>query len=802
MVSQPTVYVLSISDKIIEDLRSSNAAQKYRDVDLLLACGDLPYYYIEEVFENLGVPTFYVRGNHANPVEYSAQGEKIGPSGAVDLHGKFVHYNNLLMAGFEGSLRYKPGPFMYTQGEMWALVLKLAPRLVFNKLVYGRYLDVVIAHAPPWGIHDQPDQVHQGFKAFRWLIKVFKPAYFFHGHIHVYEEDTQTDTVVHHTRVINTYGLQLTEVQAGKKHFEKSQRRPARKSLDTPLDDFRDARLKASVRAILAGITGKSTDLLSFERVRKQLRTGKSYHKGVQEIPIEAIVGSVGRHQDFDRKFFPRQDSDKDRWTRVKKITDSQVPIEPIDVYQIGETYFVLDGNHRVSACRQRGDSHIPAYVTEIETRVPLQPEDRHEDMIIKEQLAKFLEDTKLNETRPIYDFNVSTCGSFRELRNHIAAHKYYYELTHGGKEISFQDAAADWVDQVYIPINQSIWQQGLLRDFPGRTPADLFLWIVDHLAELRESVGWQVAPDKAAASLAERYSLQPGHWLRRIQDKIFPSAGAGLINFGPPPGKRHNLILTPRSEDRLFASILVPLTGDPDKWNALDQALNIAQKENGTVRGLHLIPKDADDHDPKIFRISEEFYKRCDQSGIDGEFVTDSGNIAATISNRGQWNDLIVFDLEHPPEDRPMARLRSGVRMLIQSSPRPVLSVPNLSSMQHGLLAYDGSRKADEAMFLAVYLARNWGIKLSVFTRSPEYEGRQEVYERAKAYIDSREVEVDFVYQPGPTAKSLVRISKQNGCDFLIMGGYGHRPVKEVMLGSTVDHVLRQYKLPVMICR
>jgi Icc-related predicted phosphoesterase len=104
---------------------------------------------------------------------------------------------------------------------MWWHVFSLAPRLMVNRLLYGRYLDVFITHASPWGIHDQPDLPHQGIKAFRWFDRVFTPAYHFHGHIHVYRPDTSLETKFNHTWVINTFGYRLTHIQPGKKDLDR-----------------------------------------------------------------------------------------------------------------------------------------------------------------------------------------------------------------------------------------------------------------------------------------------------------------------------------------------------------------------------------------------------------------------------------------------------------------------------------------------------------------------------------------------------------------------------------------------------
>jgi len=207
------VKVLSVSDVIIPYIYSKSIRGKFGHVDFVLACGDLPYYYQEYIISSLDVPLFFVRGNHDPEVEYSESGNRTYPFGGVDLHRRVLNYKGVLLAGIEGSERYKQrGAFQYTQAEMWQHVWALGPALLYNRLRYGRYLDVFISHAPPWGIHDRTDRAHRGIKAFRWLLKVFKPRYHFHGHIHVYRKDTITETFFEQTRVINTYGCRETEL--------------------------------------------------------------------------------------------------------------------------------------------------------------------------------------------------------------------------------------------------------------------------------------------------------------------------------------------------------------------------------------------------------------------------------------------------------------------------------------------------------------------------------------------------------------------------------------------------------------
>jgi len=205
--------ILSVSDIEIGFIYSPLITQRFQDVDLVIGCGDLPYYYLEYIISLLNVPLYFVRGNHASKIEYGNEGERTYPWGAINLHRSCVcGPGGILLAGIEGSIQYNLGPYQYSQGEMWGMVLSMVPSLLINKLRFGRYLDIFVTHAPPWKIHDMEDRPHKGIKAFRWLIKVFKPAYHLHGHIHVYRNDTVTETLVGSTRVINTYGYREFEL--------------------------------------------------------------------------------------------------------------------------------------------------------------------------------------------------------------------------------------------------------------------------------------------------------------------------------------------------------------------------------------------------------------------------------------------------------------------------------------------------------------------------------------------------------------------------------------------------------------
>ena len=214
---------LAISDKVEDVLYGPGCRLKYSHVDFAVSCGDLPYYYVEYVLTSLDKPLFYVRGNHANKVEYSKSGNRTEPRGAIDLHGRHRKHKELLLAGIQGSLRYNQGDYQYTQSDMYSFVFALAPGFLMNRIRHGRYLDMFVSHAPPFGIHDKPDPAHVGARAFRWLIRTFKPRLHLHGHIHRYHPEDPVRTWVGSTQVVNVYGHQEIDIPA----FERKQERPA-----------------------------------------------------------------------------------------------------------------------------------------------------------------------------------------------------------------------------------------------------------------------------------------------------------------------------------------------------------------------------------------------------------------------------------------------------------------------------------------------------------------------------------------------------------------------------------------------
>jgi len=278
--------------------------------------------------------------------------------------------------------------------------------------------------------------------------------------------------------------------------------------------DFREVRRRAFFEKVLSLLTKRPAKLLPFEEVRRKLRLRSQYYRGLQNIPLDRIVGSVSRYHDFTRSFLPRHDDMRHRWQRVDSLARQGGGLPPIEVYQVGEVYFVKDGNHRVSVARQFGAPTIEAYVWEFPSPVPLTAEDDLDDLLLKQERAEFLEHTKLDQLRPGHGIQFTTPGHYREIEEHIAVHRYYLGLEQG-REIPYEEAVTSWYDNVYMPMVRAIREQKVLEEFPNRTEADLYVWIMNYRHFLSERYGQSVDLEKAARGYADDFGQR---WVQRLR--------------------------------------------------------------------------------------------------------------------------------------------------------------------------------------------------------------------------------------------------------------------------------------------
>ncbi|MBV9279708.1 MAG: metallophosphoesterase [Chloroflexi bacterium] len=195
-----SITILAVADQVDRLLYDHFRPERWRHIDLLLSCGDLPPDYLDFLCSSLDVPVLYVRGNH--DAAYGADRY----AGCENVHGKIVTYRGLRIAGFQGCRRYNNGDLQYTEAEMRHIVWRTKLRALRTGPPH-----IVLAHAPPAGYHDSADPCHRGFECFTQLIHTWKPMCFMHGHVHAYERVEQV-TQVGPTRVINPYPYRVIEL--------------------------------------------------------------------------------------------------------------------------------------------------------------------------------------------------------------------------------------------------------------------------------------------------------------------------------------------------------------------------------------------------------------------------------------------------------------------------------------------------------------------------------------------------------------------------------------------------------------
>jgi Icc-related predicted phosphoesterase len=201
------IKILSVSDVVDPMLHRHAGKESFTDIDVIISCGDLPPEYLTRLLNAFNVPLYFVSGNH--DIRYR---DKL-PQGGFDLHGRLETIKGLRFLGLEGSRWYNDGLYQYSEAQMRAIIRRLRPAIWWHGGI-----DVVVTHAPPRYIHDAEDLCHRGFKSFRWLIDKYQPNYFIHGHIHRHFSDpAERVTVVDATKVVNTYGYNILEIEAGPK---------------------------------------------------------------------------------------------------------------------------------------------------------------------------------------------------------------------------------------------------------------------------------------------------------------------------------------------------------------------------------------------------------------------------------------------------------------------------------------------------------------------------------------------------------------------------------------------------------
>ena len=293
------------------------------------------------------------------------------------------------------------------------------------------------------------------------------------------------------------------------------------------MSGFDAARLGAVMQDLLALVRKRPRDLLPFEEVRDRLKLRRVVDRGTREVPLGQIVGTFGRRGEFNRAFLPRSEALRERWEDVKDLAEGTSGFPAVELYQVGDAYFAVDGHHRISVARSLGAPSIEARVLEFLTPVPLGADASPEDVLQKEGLADFLETTGLVPSSSD-EFRVTHPGDYAEMLDHVAVHRYFLGLDLA-RDVSWEEAVRSWYETLFRPMAGTIRASGILRDFPGRTEADLYLFTARHLHDLRRRWGDDVAPERAVQHFRlEARARHSGRPRRRKADGSPRGEGGG----------------------------------------------------------------------------------------------------------------------------------------------------------------------------------------------------------------------------------------------------------------------------------
>jgi hypothetical protein len=269
---------------------------------------------------------------------------------------------------------------------------------------------------------------------------------------------------------------------------------------------FDRARQKVFLENVVSRLRDQPTDLLSYDAVRDILGLISQRDIGLHQIPIDRIVGSVGKYREFSRNFLPLLAQNKERWKGVYTIAMDVKGLPPIDVYQVDEVYFVIDGNHRVSVARQLGATTIEAYVTKMDTPIKFTPDTTLPSLILYAEKQQFLQHTHLAELRPEAKIEATCPGAYKQLEDIIVARGCTY-CVNQNCEIIWEEAVKRWYDEGYSPYVEFIRESHILNLFPGNTETDLYLWIMEHRNQFASNLDVDGEMEKLIAQLVRDHN-------------------------------------------------------------------------------------------------------------------------------------------------------------------------------------------------------------------------------------------------------------------------------------------------------
>jgi nucleotide-binding universal stress UspA family protein len=562
---------------------------------------------------------------------------------------------------------------------------------------------------------------------------------------------------------------------------------------------FDRARRQAFIENVIGQLRGQPTSLLPFEEVRDALGLVPASDRGLHEIRLDKIVGSLGRYREFSRSFLPRDESIRERWQRIYATAQGTKGLPPIEVYQVGDVYFVKDGNHRVSVAREMGAETVQAYVREFSSPVSIPADANLDDLILRAEEARFLNHTDLDELRPEAEIRVTSPGYYDKLEEHIAVHGCFLGLEEQ-RPITWPEAVVHWYDTVYRPLIETIGRHGILQEFPGRTETDLYLWIMDHRHFLAQRLGLEVDMQEAAKDFAARFSPRWQRVVRRTQRSLTDALTPDRLESGPPVGHWRQERAEHHAPGQLFADLLVLVDESEASWCALEQALVIARYEQASLYALWMGPSYVELDRQDAFRSA--LAQRCELAGVPCKLISEPAETPDVILERARWVDLVVLSEALTLTETLAPAWDPLVHTILRHTGPPVLAVTGpCRRLTNALLAYDASPTSAEALRIATHVGKHWDIPLSVLTVDERRRASRDTLDKAIAQMQGSGVQAEGLFRTGPVDKTILDTATELHTELLILGASGYSPFVELFVRSTLDRVLRQASCPLLIC-
>jgi nucleotide-binding universal stress UspA family protein len=443
------------------------------------------------------------------------------------------------------------------------------------------------------------------------------------------------------------------------------------------------------------------------------------------------------------------------------------------------------------------GNETIEAYVTEVKTRVPLMPDDEPADIILKAEYAEFLAQTKMDELKSEVNLRLTSPGKYPLLLEHIEVHRFFLGVELG-REIPYDEAVIHWYDEVYQPTLRLIRETGLIRDFPERTEADMYVWLADHRAEVEQMLGWEVSTEKVVVDMAANFgSYNPSSLAS--QELQIPLSGDQDSSSAVGRWRRERLSAI--DGQHFLKTLMIPIRGDELDWWALDQAIAASRREGSHIYGLFAVTNESEMETILTRALRAEFERRCADAGVPATFIVEVGDLEKLVSERGRWADVLVLrqmrDAENTSKLDPMflrtIRRSSGPLLIVAEQALPLDNV---------LLAYDDRPESHEALYMAAYLGERWEIPITLLhVDSGNGEG-DNVADRAFTYLSDLITESNLVVGTGNVTDAILSTAEERQCNLIVMGAPRLNPMFELVLGSTVKEMVERTQFPLLLCR